>query len=166
MTGHEIHHPSIIELIKPAINFSLFAAVLVYAFRGSLSTFLSERTARIRLALEAGKKAKHDAEALKAQLEQDTADLPGIRARMVGEMRETAERERALLLERATRVAERIRLEAQLTGEQEAEAARSTLRNATVEQAIAEAMRIVREAVTPDDQRRAAEEFVQSARTL
>jgi F-type H+-transporting ATPase subunit b len=166
MTGHEVHHPVITDLIKPAVNFSLFAALIVYAVRGPIRTFLRDRTERIRSALEAGQRAKREAEELRAQIGRDTADLPGIRARMVGEMRETAERERALLLEKAAQTAERIRLDAKLTGQQEAEAARSELRIATIEQAVAEAARLVRQAITPDDQHRAVEEFVQSARTL
>jgi len=163
MTGHELHHPSVTELIKPAINFSLFAALIVYAARGPVGTYFRERTEKIRRALDAGRTAKAEAAALQSQLERDTADLPGIRARMVAELRDTAERERALLLEKAAATAERIREDARLAAAHEAEAARAELREATVQQAIAEATRLVRQTISADDQIRAAEEFVQSA---
>lgn len=163
MTGHEVHHPAITDLIKPAINFSLFAALMVYAVRGPIRTFFTDRTARIRGALQAGANARREAEALRAQLERDAADLPNVRARLVAEMRETAEREREVLLQKARQTAERIRLDAQLTAEQEAEGARAALRQAAVEQAIAEATRLVRATITPRDQERAVEEFVRSA---
>jgi F-type H+-transporting ATPase subunit b len=166
MTGHELHDPVVSDLIKPAVNFSLFAALVVYAVRNPVGTFLRDRTARIRAALNAGAKAKRDAEALYAQLERDTAELPHTRARMVAEMREIAERERALLLEKSQQTAERIRLDAKLTAEQEADAACSELREVIAQQAIAEAVRLVREAITPEDQSRAIGEFVQSARAL
>lgn len=166
MTGHELHDPVVSDLIKPAVNFSLFAALIVYAVRIPIGTFIRDRTARIRQALEAGVKAKRDAEALHAQLERDTAELPRTTARMVAEMREIAERERALLLEKSRQAAERIRLDARLTAEQEADAARSELREVIVQQAIAEAVRVVREVITPEDQSRAIDEFVQSARAL
>lgn len=166
MTGHELHDPVVTDLIKPAVNFTLFAALVVYAVRGPIGDFFRDRTARIRAALEAGANAKREAEALRAQLERDTADLPSLRAGLVAEMRETAERERTLLLEKARQTAARIRLDAKLTGEQEAAAARSELREATVQRAVAEAARLVREAITPEDQARTVQEFVQSARTL
>ena len=166
MTGHELHDPVLTDLIKPAVNFSLFAALIVYVVRDPLATFMRDRTARIRAALEAGTRAKREAEALHAQLERETAELPQTRARMVAEMREVAERERALLLERSRQAAERIRLDAKLAAEQEAEAARSELRDVVVQQAVNEATRLVREAMTPDDRARAVEEFVQSARML
>ena len=163
MTGHELHEPMITDLIRPAVNFTLFAVGLVYAIRGPIRTFFGERTSRIRAALEAGARAKREAEALKAQLERDTADLPNVRARLVAEMRETAERERALLMEKARATAERIRLDAKIAAEQEAEGARAALRKATVEQALGEAIRLVRETISPQDQARAVDEFVQAA---
>ena len=166
MSGHELHDPVITDLIKPAVNFTLFAALIVYAVRSPLGTFIRDRTARIRGALEAGAKAKRDAEALHAQLERDTAELPRTKARMVAEMRELAERERGLLSERSRQTAERIRQDARLTAEQEAEAARSELREGIVQQTIAEAARLVREVITPEEQSRAIEEFVQSAGAL
>jgi len=166
MTGHEVHGPVITDLIKPAVNFTLFAGLIVYAVRGPVSTFFSDRTARIRAALDAGAKAKRDAEALRLQLERDTADLPSLRAGMVAEMRDTAERERALLLEKARQTAERIRQDATLAGEQEAAAARHELREMTVQRATLEAVRLVREAITADDQARTVQEFVQSVRAL
>jgi F-type H+-transporting ATPase subunit b len=166
MTGHELHDPAVTDLIKPAVNFTLFAALIVYTVRGPVSDFFRDRTATIRAALEAGAKAKRDAEALRAQLERDTADLPGLRASMVAELRDTAERERTLVLEKARQTAERIRLDAKLAGEQEAAAARSDLRELTVQRAVAEATRLVREAITADDQVRAVDEFVQSAEAL
>jgi F-type H+-transporting ATPase subunit b len=166
MTGHELHEPVVSDLIKPAVNFSLFVALIVYALRGPIGTFVRDRTARIRAALEAGTKARRDAESLRARLERETADLPRTKARMVAEMREIAERERALLLERSQQAVERIRLDAKLTAEQEAAAARSELRERIVQEAIAEAVHLVREAITPEDRSRAIEEFVQSAGTL
>jgi F-type H+-transporting ATPase subunit b len=166
MTGHELHEPVVSDLIKPAVNFSLFVALIVYTVRGPIGTFVRDRTARIRAALEAGARARRDAEALRVQLERDTADLPATKARMVAEMREIAERERTLLLDRAQQAAERIRQHAKLAAEQEAEAARGELRERVAREAIAEAVRLVRGAITPEDRTRAIEEFVQSAGTL
>jgi F-type H+-transporting ATPase subunit b len=164
MTGHEIHHPSVTELIQPAINFTLFTAAMVYALRGPVKQYFSERTAKIREALEAGRNAKADAEALRAQLERDTADLPAIRARMVAELRDTAERQRDVLLKQARENADRLRADARTAAEQEAAAARSELRELVVDRVVAEASRLVREGITAADQQRFIEDFARSAR--
>jgi len=164
MTGHEVHHPSVTELIQPAINFAIFAGVMVYALRAPLKEYFRERTAKIRQGLEVGRKAKSDAEALRAQLERDTADLPAIQARMVAELRDTAERQRELLLRQAREAADRLRADARAASEQEAAAARSALRGLVVDRVVEEALRLVRDGITADDQRRFVEEFAQSAR--
>jgi F-type H+-transporting ATPase subunit b len=165
MTGHEVHHPSITELVQPAINFALFTAAMVYALRGPVKQYFSERTAKIRDGLEAGRKAKRDAEALRAQLERDTADLPAIRARMVAELRDTAERRRDLLLKQAREAAERLRADARTAAEQEAAAARGELRALVADRVVEEASRLVGESITAADQQRFVEEFSRSART-
>jgi F-type H+-transporting ATPase subunit b len=166
MTGHEVHHPGVIDLIRPAVNFSLFAALFVWGFGGPIRDYFRERTAKIREALEAGAKAKREAETLRAELERDTADLPATRAKMVAEFRETAELERQLLFRKSRQAADRIRSEAKIAAEQEASAARAELSELVVRKVVDEANRLVRGAITADDQRRFVEEFVQSARTL
>jgi F-type H+-transporting ATPase subunit b len=164
MTGHEVHHPSVTELIQPAINFALFTGLMVYALRTPLRDYFRERTARIREALEAGRKAKSDAEALRAQLERDIADLPNIVSRMVAELRDTAERQRDLLMRQAREGADRLRSDARMAAEQEAASARSELRALVVDRVVAEASRLVREGVTAADQQRFVDEFGQAAR--
>lgn len=166
MTGPELHDPVVTDLIRPAVNFTLFAGLMVYALTGPVREYFRDRTAKIRAALEAGAKAKRDAESLRAQLERDTADLPRIRASLVAEMRDTAERQRSLLMQEAHEMVERIRVDAKVTAEQEASAARNELRELIVQKVIDDAARLVREAITADDQRRFVDEFVQSARTL
>jgi F-type H+-transporting ATPase subunit b len=166
MTGHELHHPSITDLIQPAVNFTLFAGLMVYVLRAPVREYFRERTGKIRAALDAGGKAKREAEALRAQLERDAAELPALRARLVTEMRETAERERELMMQKAHETAERIRVDARVTAEQEATAARSALHESIVQEAIKEAAVLVRTVITPADQTRFVDEFVQSARSL
>jgi F-type H+-transporting ATPase subunit b len=166
MTGHEVHHASPAELIQPAVNFVLFSGLMVYVLSGPLRTYFRERTAKIRSALEAGRRAKQDAEALRAQLERDTADLPRVRAELVAELRETAERQRDLLLRQARDTGERLRNDARVAAVQESAAAHSVLREDLAARAVREASRLVRDAITPDDQSRFVRDFVQSARTL
>jgi F0F1-type ATP synthase membrane subunit b/b' len=82
---------------------------------------------------------------------------------MVAELRDTAERQRELLLRQAREAADRLRADARAASEQEAAAARSALRGLVVDRVVEEASRLVREGITADDQRRFVEEFAQSA---
>lgn len=166
MTGHEVHHASPAELVQPAVNFVLFSGLMVYVLSAPLRTYFRERTAKIRGALEAGRRAKQDAEALRAQLERDTADLPRVRAELVAELRETAERQRDLLLRQAGDTSERLRNDARVAAVQESGAALSVLREDLAARAVREASHLVRDAITPDDQSRFVRDFVQSARAL
>lgn len=163
MTGHEVHNPSVTELLMPAVNFALFAGLMVYVLSAPLRTYFRERTAKIRAALEVGRNAKRDAEALRTQLERDTADLPRLRSQMVADLRDTAERQRDLLLRQAREMAERIRTDARIAADQETSAAKSQLRSMIVERVVQEASRLVRETITADDQQRFVDDFSRAA---
>lgn len=166
MTGHEVHHPGITDLIRPAVNFSLFVCLFVWGFGGAIRDYFRDRTARIRAGLEAGADAKREAEALRVQLERDTADLPNTRARLVAELRETADAERQLLFRKTREAADRIRAESKVAAAHDAAAARAELSELVVRKVVDEASRLVQGAITTDDQQRFVEDFVQSARTL
>lgn len=157
------HAPSIVDLLWPTVNFTLFAWLIVRALAGPLREFFRERTERLREELAVGARAKAEAEALRAQLAKDLADLPALRARLQGDLRATAESRRDQLLAQAKQAAERIRADARLLAEQEITNARRTLRDETVAAALAEATTLVRGAIQPQDHERFVREFVGSA---
>jgi F0F1-type ATP synthase membrane subunit b/b' len=164
MTEHGAH-PGIGSLLLPAINFVLFVGLMVWKLPGPIKEFFRQRTERLREALAAGKRALAEAEETRAALERDVRELPGTIASLMADIRATADRERANLLDVATRAAERIRSDARLLAEYEIAAARDGLRAEIVEEAIRQATAILRDAIRPEDQERLVRDFVQTAGT-
>jgi F-type H+-transporting ATPase subunit b len=109
-------------------------------------------------------KSQRDAEALKAQIARDLADLPGMRIRMAQEFRTTAEQQRERVLEQARQAAVRIRKDAELQAEHEVVAAGHTLRRDVIANAVREAVQVIRAGATSDDQSRLVREFASAAR--
>ena len=160
---HALAHGSITDLLWPAINFVLFVWVLVRYLGGPLREYFRERTDRLRDALAAGVRARQEAEALRAEIARDVADMPAVRERLRAELRTTGERGREQLLAAGRAAAERIRTEARLTGEQELAGARQALSAQFVDDAVREATALVRAALRPEDQQLFIREFVERA---
>ena len=157
--------PGIGTLALPAINFLLFVGLIIWKLPGPVREFFRERTERLREALAAGRRALAEAEETRATLERDVGELPGTIARLKGDIRATAERERANLLDVAIRATDRIKGDARLLAEHEIAAARDGLRTEVVEEAIRQATVLIRDAIRGEDQERLVRDFVQSAGT-
>jgi F-type H+-transporting ATPase subunit b len=160
---HAEHIPSIVELFFPAINFVIFAVLIWKALSGPVSEFFRERAERLRGELAAGDRARRDAEALRAQLARELAELPATREQLKADLLATAERERDQLLAQARQNAERIRNDARLLADQEVAAARRMLRDEVVNGAVAKAADLIRGATQPTDQARYVDEFIRGA---
>ena len=164
MTEHGAHAPSpFFNLFLAVVNFTLFEALLVYFLRGPIKEYFRERTARLREALAAGARARREAEELRATLAKDVAELPALRERLRADALATAEGERANMVAAGTRAAERIREDARLLAEHEMAAARQALRQDVIDEAVREAVTIVRQVIKPEDQERLVREFVSGA---
>ena len=159
---HAAHHAGIADLLFPAINFSIFAYVVVRFLAAPIRELFRDRTERLRNELEAGTRAREEAARLRAQIDHDMAELPGEQARLKADLLATAEKARATLLAQGREAAERIRADALLVADQEAQAARRAVRAEVVEEAIRQAIPLVQAALTPDDQARFVREFVES----
>ena len=160
---HHAEAPTVLSLFWPTINFALFVALLVWGLAGPLREFFRARAERLREDLAAGDRARREAEALRAALAKDLADLPALRERLKSDLRATAERERDQLLTQGRDTAERIRNDARLLAEQERAAARRALRDEVVSSAIAAATALVRAQAQGADQERFVREFVSRA---
>lgn len=163
MTEHGAHHPGPGDLFWPLANFLPFAWLLYRFLRGPVREFFRVRTARLREALEAGARARREAERLRAQLEQDVRDLPVLRVRLRADLRASAERERDVLLAAGREAARRIRDDAGLLAEQEVAAARQALRDEVVDEVVRQATTLLRQVIRPEDQERFVRDFVASA---
>ncbi len=160
---HAAHHPGIGDLLFPAINFALFAFLLLRFFGGPIREYFRERTERLRDGLEAGLRAHQQAEALRADLDREMQALPGVQAQLRGDLLATAEEARATLVEQGRAAAARIRADAALVADQEAAAAQRALRADIAEEATRQATVLVRQHLTSDDQARFVREFVATA---
>ena len=163
--GGAEHAPSPAQLLWPALNFVLFAAVLVRFLRGPIRESFRERGARLKESLEAGARARSAAERLRAELTRAMADLPSLRERLKADLRAAAERERDNLLEQGRRGAERIRTDAKVLAEQEFAAARNAVRAEVSAEAIRQATEVIARGLGPEDQERFVRDFVSSAGT-
>ena len=159
---HAAHHAGIADLLFPAINFSIFAYVIVRFLAAPIREFFRDRTERLRDELEVGARAREQAARLRAQIEHDLAELPAEQARLKADLLATAEKARATLLTQGREAAERIRADARLVADQETQAAQRAVRAEVVEEAIRQAIPLVKAALTPDDQARFVREFVES----
>jgi len=159
---HAAQHAGIADLLLPAINFSIFAYVVVRFLAAPIRELFRDRTERLRDELQAGARAREEADRLRAQIEHDMAELPGEQARLKADLLATAEKARATLLAQGREAAERIRADALLVADQEAQAAGRAVRAEVVEEAIRQAIPLVQSALTPDDQARFVREFVES----
>jgi F-type H+-transporting ATPase subunit b len=160
---HAEHVPTIATLLWPAINFSIFTVLLVRFLAGPLREFFRARAERLRDELAVGDRARREAEALRAQLARDLADLPATRQRLKSDLLATAERERDQLLAHGRETAERLRRDAKLLGEQQVASARRALRDEVVAAAIRDASILVHQAIQPHDQQRFVHEFFDRA---
>ena len=164
MTDHGAH-PGIGTLLWPVVNFLIFAGLIFRLLPGPVREFFRQRTARLREAMAAGKRALAEAEETRAALERDVRELPGTTTRLKADIHAAADRERANLLGIASRAADRIRADARLLAEHEIAAARGALRTEVVEEAIRQATVLIRDAIRGEDQERLVRDFVKTAGT-
>ena len=151
-------------MLWAVLNFLLFVALLVRFLRAPIRDYFRTRGDRLTEALAAGARAREKAEALRAAIARDLADLPALRERLRADLLAAAEREREHLIERGREAARRIRADARVLAEQEFVAARKALRSELIEEAVRQATALLRRALTPGDQERLVRDFIESAR--
>lgn len=160
---HAVAHATIADLLWPAVNFAIFIFIMTRALRGPLREYFRERTERLKAALEAGARARRDAESVRAELARELANLPELRERLKADLRSSAEQEGARLIEQGRQTAARIKADAQLLADQEARNARHALRTEVIDETIRAATALIRGAIATTDQERFVREFVQGA---
>jgi len=160
MNEHAAHQAAVGQLLWPALNFVIFVAVIARVGRGPAVEYFRARTARLRAALQAGARARAEAEALRAAIARDVENLPALRAQLRADLRATAEQQCEALRTLGRAAAERIRTDARLLAAHEFGVARAALRSEVIEEAVRQATALVRRAIRPEDQQRFVREFV------
>ena len=151
-------------MLWATINFLLFVALLVHYLRAPLRDHFRVRSERLVEALAAGARAREHAEALRATIARDLADLPALRERLRADLRATAERQREQLVTGGRQTAERILADARLLAEQEFATARKAVRVELIGEAVRQSSALLRQTLTPADQERLLHGFIASAR--
>lgn len=164
--GHEAIPGTIGDLLWPVLNFAVFAALIVRFAGGPFREYFRARSERLHEALASGARARQEADALRAQIARDLADLPAQRERLKDGLRATAAHERDQLLALAKQTADRIREDARLVAAQEVQGAREALRAEVIDEAVRDATTLLRAALKPDDQERFVREFTRHAQEL
>jgi len=163
--GHAESGSPQLTLVFSAINFILFVFVLRKYALPAVRENLKKRRETILQALNEGKKAKEEAEALRREYEQKLASLAAEQERLRQQALVDAEREKARILEEARKMAERARTEARQIAQREVEEARRLLRREVATQAVRLAADLMRSRLTPNDQSRLVQDLVQEVNT-
>jgi F-type H+-transporting ATPase subunit b len=159
--GAEHHTPSIGEVVLPAINFIIYAAVLYYFALPLVRSFLrSRREAAVATMAQASAK-KQQAEAFvkeyRAKLAAVDQEVQSIKA----SLRAEAEREKAKMVRETQAMAAKIRDDARFLADREVSIAREKIRAELADQAETAARELVQRNLSPADQGRLAQEFIQ-----
>jgi len=160
----EAHHdagPDWAYLFYHSLGLSLLIGVIVYYAREPLVNFLRDRSDGIRRQIESAEAALSAARAESAELRTRLARASEENDAFLQAAVEQAEAERVLALERARQAAERIREESKRAAHQEIARARRELQDEAAQLATSIAAEILRQGITPDDERRLVGEFVE-----
>lgn len=158
---HGVHHgPDWGYLFYHAFGLAVLLGIIGYFARTPLASFLRDRSDEIRRRIEAAESALATASAEAAELRARVDRLAAENEELVRVAAEQAEAERAASLERARQAAERIREESKRAADQEITRARRELRDEAATLATKLAGELLRQSITPDDDRRIVGEFV------
>ena len=157
--GHE--GPDWAYFAYHSLGLAALLGVIVYYAREPLKNFLLDRSAGIRRQIEAAEAALATARAEAAELRARLARAGEDSEAFIRAAAAQAEAERVLALERAQQAAERIRQESRRSADQEIARARRELQSEAAQLATSIAAEILRQGMTPDDDRRLVAEFVE-----
>ncbi len=165
-THHEsAHAPSVTELLFPAINFAIFAVIVVKYVIPALREYLRRRADDITAAITEAGAALGDAEALMASTRTRAQSVAAERASIQQDLVTAATRHGERLREQAEETGKRRLADAALVAEQERRRALQEVRAEVAALATELAESRLRAALSADDQRAFVEEFLKEAPT-
>ena len=154
------------DLLKQTVNFAILAGALVYFLKKPIASYLKDRSDQLRKSIEDAARAREEAAAKLADIENRMAGLPDAIAGMNRKMEAEADEEARRIREAAEVEIGRVRTQAQFAAEQEVKKARQELRKEAAGLAIGAAEEIVKKAITPEDRERLARENIEKIREI
>jgi F-type H+-transporting ATPase subunit b len=162
---HEAAHeggglPSVVYF--QAINFVLFAGLLVYLGRKPIRDYFSGRKEKFNAALTKAAAAKSEAEARKQEIQKKINDLQASSEQELARAKSEAQDLHTRILKEAEGLSENLRVEAKRTATFEIERAKNELRESLLSQSVAFSSKLLREKIAEGDQKRLQTEFSES----
>jgi F-type H+-transporting ATPase subunit b len=150
-----------LTLLFSAVNFSIFVFLLTRYAWPALRDFLVKRRHEVAEAMAAAERAREEAEAIRREFAAKEAALEETRRRMLEEIRQGADADRARSLREAQEAGERLRAEAARQAEHDLARARRELRAEAARLAAEIAEKEVRSRLNDADRSRLVREFVE-----
>ena len=148
------------DMVWRIVNFLILVAILWKLLADKIKTYFSDRRIEIAEMIDTADKARTEAEKqfadYQSRLKNIDRDIQEIRDAIMGEL----EGEKQRIIEEGKVVAERIIEQAKWSAEQEIVKAKNSLRNQVVDMAGDMASGLVTNSMTPEDQKRLIEEYL------
>ena len=160
--GAEHHTPSITEVIFPALNFLIYAVIIVKFALPPVRSFLKSRRDEVVATMAQASAKKAAAQGLVDEYKAKLAALDQQVRSLQATLREEGERDKAKLVSEANVMAAKIKADAGILADQEVRMARQKIREDMAIQAEATARALLQRNLSVADQNRLADEFIQS----
>ena len=160
--GAEHYVPSITEVIFPALNFLIYAFIIVKYALPPVRSFLKGRREEVIATMSQASAKKAAAQALVDEYKAKLAVIDREVETLKATLRAEGERDKAKLIADANTMAAKIKDDARILAEQEVKMARQKIREEMALQAEATARALLQRNLSIDDQNRLANEFIQS----
>ena len=160
--GAEHHAPSITDVIFPALNFLIYAYIIVKFALPPVRSFLKNRRDEVVATMAQASAKKAAAQALVDEYKTKLAGLDQQVRSLQATLRDEGERDKAKLVDEANAMAAKIKADASILADQEVKMARQKIREDMAIQAEATARALLQRNLSADDQNRLADEFIQS----
>lgn len=160
--GAEHHAPSITDVIFPALNFLIYAFIIVKYALPAVRSFLKNRREEVIATMTQASAKKAAAQALVDEYNTKLAAVDREVQSLQATLRDEGERDKAKLLGDADAMAAKIKEDARILAAQEVKIARQKIREEMALQAEAAARALLQRNLSVEDQNRLADEFIQS----
>jgi F-type H+-transporting ATPase subunit b len=161
-TEHEAHAegglPTVVYL--QAINFLLYAGLLVYLLRKPVREYFSGRKEKFNSALNKAAQAKNEAEAQKREVQTRIDELTRTSQAELARAKSEAAELQTRIMKEAEEISAHLKSEANRSATFEIERAKNELRESLLSQAVAFSSKLLKEKIAEGDQKRLQTEFV------
>ncbi|MEO6163292.1 MAG: ATP synthase F0 subunit B [Candidatus Binatia bacterium] len=160
--GAEHHAPSITEVIFPALNFLIYAFIIVKFALPPVRSYLQNRRDEVVATMAQASAKKAAAQALVDEYKTKLAAVDQQVQSLQATLRDEGERDKTKLVGEANAMAAKIKADASILADQEVKMARQKIREDMAVQAEAAARALLQSNLSAEDQNRLADEFIQS----